>query len=63
MTRKMADKICNVQDVLKNPPVKWSHRQQRDYFIWAEMVIKGVNPDLEKMFDELIFTGKQKFGR
>ena len=63
---KLADKICNVQDVLKNPPVKWSNRQQRDYLIWAEMVIKGlrgVNPDLERMFDELSFTGKQKFGR
>ncbi|MCK4346101.1 MAG: bifunctional (p)ppGpp synthetase/guanosine-3',5'-bis(diphosphate) 3'-pyrophosphohydrolase [Bacteroidales bacterium] len=63
---KLADKICNVQDVLKNPPVKWSNRQQRDYLIWAEMVIKGlrgVNPDLEKMFDELILKGKQKFGR
>jgi len=62
MTRKMADKICNVQDVLKNPPVKWSNRQQRDYLIWAEMVIKGlrgVNPDLERMFDELILKGKQ----
>lgn len=51
---KLADKICNVRDVLRRPPSGWDARRQREYFDWAKAVIdglRGVHPRLEKAFD------------
>ena len=51
---KLADKICNVRDVLRRPPAGWDRRRQREYFDWAKEVIdelRGVHPRLEKAFD------------
>ena len=57
---KLADKISNLQDILKNPPVKWSLERKREYFDWAKAVIdqlRGTNTKLEALFDE-IYTRK-----
>jgi guanosine-3',5'-bis(diphosphate) 3'-pyrophosphohydrolase len=52
---KLADKICNVRDVARRPPVSWSRARQQEYFDWAKRVIdrlRGVNPRLERAFDK-----------
>ena len=52
---KLADKICNVRDILKSPPHDWSLERRQEYLEWAGKVVdgcRGVNPELEKVFDE-----------
>ncbi len=53
---KIADKICNLQDITISPPVKWSLDRKREYFDWAKEVIdelRGTNEKLERVFDEV----------
>ena len=53
---KLADKICNLRDMGRNPPANWSLERKREYFDWASEVvyqIRGVNPELERLFDEV----------
>jgi guanosine-3',5'-bis(diphosphate) 3'-pyrophosphohydrolase len=53
---KLADKICNLQDMLERPPVKWSLQRKREYFDWAKQVIdqlRGTNRVLEEIFDKI----------
>jgi Guanosine polyphosphate pyrophosphohydrolases/synthetases len=53
---KLADKICNLQDILSRPPAKWSLERKREYFEWARAVIdqlRGTNAKLEALFDEI----------
>ncbi|MGH8119259.1 MAG: HD domain-containing protein [Gammaproteobacteria bacterium] len=52
---KLADKICNLQDILARPPVNWSLERKREYFDWAKAVIeqvRGTNDRLESLFDQ-----------
>jgi guanosine-3',5'-bis(diphosphate) 3'-pyrophosphohydrolase len=52
---KLADKICNVSDVVQDPPAGWSLERRQQYFDWAKSVvdkIRGTNVALEKAFDE-----------
>jgi GTP diphosphokinase / guanosine-3',5'-bis(diphosphate) 3'-diphosphatase len=52
---KLADKTCNLRDVIVAPPTRWSLERRRDYFEWARAVIdglRGVHPVLEGLFDE-----------
>jgi guanosine-3',5'-bis(diphosphate) 3'-pyrophosphohydrolase len=51
---KLADKICNLQDLAQRPPVGWNKKRRREYFDWAKSVVdrvRGVNPKLESVFD------------
>jgi len=53
---KLADKICNLQDILAHPPVNWSLERKREYFDWAKAVIdqvRGTNDRLETLFDQI----------
>jgi guanosine-3',5'-bis(diphosphate) 3'-pyrophosphohydrolase len=53
---KLADKICNLRDMRRNPPANWSPERIQEYFDWAAEVvfqIRGVNPRLEVQFDEI----------
>jgi GTP diphosphokinase / guanosine-3',5'-bis(diphosphate) 3'-diphosphatase len=53
---KLADKICNLQDIIERPPVKWSLQRKQEYFDWAKAVIdqlRGTNEKLETLFDEV----------
>jgi guanosine-3',5'-bis(diphosphate) 3'-pyrophosphohydrolase len=53
---KLADKICNLRDILASPPKDWSVERKREYFDWAKKVIdqvRGTNPKLERRFDQL----------
>jgi guanosine-3',5'-bis(diphosphate) 3'-pyrophosphohydrolase len=53
---KLADKICNLSDILASPPADWALERKREYFDWAKKVIdqvRGTNPMLERRFDHL----------
>jgi guanosine-3',5'-bis(diphosphate) 3'-pyrophosphohydrolase len=52
---KLADKICNLRDVVDSPPAHWPLERCRAYFEWARAVIdglRGAHPGLERLFDE-----------
>lgn len=52
---KLADKICNLRDVAHRPPENWKLDRKREYFDWAKSVVegvRGVHPELERIFDE-----------
>lgn len=51
---KLADKICNVRDLVTSPPAGWSLERKREYFDWTKAVVdglRGVHPGLEAIFD------------
>ncbi len=53
---KLADKICNLRDILVSPPADWSLERKREYFDWAARVVaglRGAHPGLESIFAEL----------
>ncbi|ALG69104.2 HD domain-containing protein [Beggiatoa leptomitoformis] len=59
---KLADKICNVQDILYMPPQTWSTERCLEYVAWSEQVIngiRGINPILEAHFDQLVHQARQ----
>lgn len=52
---KLADKTCNLRDVVQDPPAKWPLKRKQEYFDWAKEVvdqIRGTNVKLEKAFDK-----------
>lgn len=54
---KLADKICNLRDILASPPANWSAERKQAYFDWASQVVdglRGVHPVLEAAFDTLV---------
>lgn len=54
---KLADKICNLRDILCSPPSTWSSERKQAYFSWAARVIaglRGVHPQMEEMCDSLL---------
>lgn len=53
---KLADKICNLRDILASPPADWSADRKRQYFDWAARVVAGLrgsHAGLERIFDEI----------
>lgn len=53
---KLADKICNLHDILHSPPAGWPLARQQEYFDWAARVIAGVrgtHDGLEALFDDI----------
>ena len=51
----LADKICNLQDMLTQPPASWDLDRKQEYFDWAKRVvdqIRGTNSKLETIFDD-----------
>jgi guanosine-3',5'-bis(diphosphate) 3'-pyrophosphohydrolase len=54
---KLADKICNLRDILASPPADWSVERKQEYFDWSAKVITGVrdvHPGLALAFDQLL---------
>jgi len=52
---KLADKICNLRDVIESPPLGWSLERRQQYFAWGEKVIDGLRGEwleLERIFDQ-----------
>jgi GTP diphosphokinase / guanosine-3',5'-bis(diphosphate) 3'-diphosphatase len=53
---KLADKICNLRDIVASPPADWPVERKQEYFDWAKAVVdgmRGVHPELERAFDEI----------
>jgi guanosine-3',5'-bis(diphosphate) 3'-pyrophosphohydrolase len=53
---KLADKICNLRDIVSSPPAKWSIERKQEYFDWAAKVVAGVrdaHAGLAAVFDEV----------
>ena len=53
---KLADKICNLRDVVVNPPSGWQLERRQAYFDWAKRVIDGLRGEhavLETLFDQV----------
>ena len=62
---KLADKICNLRDILSSPPADWSLERKQAYFKWAADVVaglRGTNIKLERIFDGLIEQSKELNG-
>ena len=62
---KLADKVCNLQDILACPPADWPGTRKLDYFEWAARVVDGLrgsNDALEDEFDRLLAQGRGEFG-
>jgi guanosine-3',5'-bis(diphosphate) 3'-pyrophosphohydrolase len=62
---KLADKICNVRDLIDSPPPVWSRERKQEYLLWTERVVaglRGANARLEGHYDELLARGKQSLG-
>jgi len=61
---KLADKICNLDDLLHHPPHTWPRQQRWEYIDWTEQVVvglRGTNPALEAHYDTLLTTAKLKY--
>lgn len=61
---KIADKTCNISDMMKDPPTQWSAERKLEYLHWAEQVIsgaRGVNRALEEHFDQVRQQAYKKF--
>ena len=57
---KLADKICNLRDMLDAPPAGWSLERRQEYFDWAKEVVdnlRGTHSRLEALFDQA-YAGK-----
>ena len=58
---KIADKICNVRNLVDSPPADWTLQRRREYVAWSEQVVagcRGVNAKLDAAFDEAIRKAK-----
>jgi guanosine-3',5'-bis(diphosphate) 3'-pyrophosphohydrolase len=61
---KLADKICNVRDIIHHPPVDWPLQRKLAYLTWAEEVLTGLrdsNSRLEEYLRNLITEGRTVF--
>jgi guanosine-3',5'-bis(diphosphate) 3'-pyrophosphohydrolase len=63
---KLADKISNVRSVTHTPPANWPLARRQEYLDWTERVVDGLrgsNPALENLYDELLAEGRRLLGR
>jgi len=63
---KIADKICNIRDIMHNPPSGWSKERKQEYLAWASRVVAGcrnVNERLDRAFDETVSAAVRLLGR
>ena len=62
---KLGDKLCNVHDVIHDPPPSWDPVRRREYIAWATEVvtqIRGTNSALEETFDKLLAESSAVLG-
>jgi guanosine-3',5'-bis(diphosphate) 3'-pyrophosphohydrolase len=62
---KLADKICNVDDIVHSPPSDWTLERKKEYLLWTEKVVaglRGASPRLENLYDALLAEGKHLLG-
>jgi guanosine-3',5'-bis(diphosphate) 3'-pyrophosphohydrolase len=59
---RLADKLCNVRDLMHDTPHGWSVERRRDYLDWTERVIggcRGCNPGLEDAYDRALAEARR----
>lgn len=59
---KICDKICNIKDVIDNPPQWWDNNRRNIYLDWAEKVVDAlgeVHPELQKTFFDKLAEGRK----
>lgn len=59
---KICDKICNITDVINNPPHWRDSKRRTIYLDWAEKVVNAlgeVHPYLQKTFFEKLAEGRK----
>lgn len=57
---KLADKICNLRDMLASPPADWPTNRVAEYFHWAGQVAAGLcgaHLTLDETLDKLVSRG------
>ena len=62
---KLADKCCNVRDLVTMPPVDWSLERRKEYLLWTEKVVAGLrdtNAALEEYYANELASGKMLLG-
>jgi GTP diphosphokinase / guanosine-3',5'-bis(diphosphate) 3'-diphosphatase len=60
---KLADKTCNLRDMIAAPPHWWDDRRRADYFRWARNVVDRlpvVHVKLLGIFDEAWTQGRRR---
>lgn len=58
---KLADKSCNVRNLVTMPPKDWSLKRRQEYLLWTEKVVaglRGTNAALEEYYDHELASGK-----
>lgn len=59
---RIADKISNLRDLVRNPPADWPTRLCREYVDWGELVVagcRGVSQRLERLFDATVQSARR----
>lgn len=62
---KIADKICNIRDIVHSPPANWPAERKREYLLWTVRVVAGcreVNGRLDQAFDETVSVAARHLG-
>ncbi len=62
---KLADKSCNVHDLIASPPKDWPLERRREYLLWTEQVVaglRGTNAALEAYYERELLSGKMLLG-
>jgi len=62
---KLADKACNVRNLVTMPPSDWSMERRQEYLLWGEKVVaglRGTNSALEDYYDHELSSGKLLLG-
>ena len=63
---RIGDKICNVYDVLHQPPADWSVQWRLNYIDWTERVVegcRGCHPELEAHYAETVARARRALER
>jgi len=58
---RLADKTCNLRDMIASPPHWWDDRRRAEYFTWARQVVDRlprVHDRLLTIFDETWASGR-----
>lgn len=60
---KIADKISNVKDLVREPPTDWSLDRVREYLDWSERVVSGLrgeNAHLDELYDASLKSARKQ---
>lgn len=62
---KLADKIHNLRDLVKSPPLSWTQQRRWEYCAWSKQVVdqlRGVHATLEALFDDIFAQAIALYG-